>query len=143
MSIINCEINLILTWSADCVISAGTGARKFATKDTKLHVPVATLSTQDNAKLLHQLKSGLKRTINWNKYQLKVTIERLNQYVNCLIDPGFQGVNRIFVLSFEDNMVKTGHTGCFLPKVEICYDQRKIHIFDQPVKNAVRTYDNI
>ena len=66
MPIINCEINLILTWTEDCVISSATGAKKFKTKDTKLYVPVATLSTQDNVKLLKQLKSGFKRAIGWN-----------------------------------------------------------------------------
>ena len=64
MSLINCEINLILTWTEDCVISSATGATKLKITDTKLYVPVVTLPTQDNAKLLQQLKSGFKRTIN-------------------------------------------------------------------------------
>ena len=51
MSLINCEINLILTWSEDCVISSATGATKFKITDTKLYVLIVTLSTQDNAKL--------------------------------------------------------------------------------------------
>ena len=51
-------------------------------------------------KLLQQLKSGFKRTINWNKNEPKVSPERRNQYLNFLIDPSFQGVNRLFVLSF-------------------------------------------
>ena len=100
MPLINCEINLILTWSEDCIISSATGATKFKITDTNLYVPVVTVSTQDNAKLLQQLKSGFKRTINWNKYQPKVSPERRNQYLNFLIDPSFQGVNRLFVLSF-------------------------------------------
>ena len=69
MPLINCEVNLILTWSSTCVITNSTGAGRFAITDTKLYVPVVTLSTQDNAKLLQQLKSGFKRIINWNKYQ--------------------------------------------------------------------------
>ena len=64
MPLINCEINFILTWSEDCVISSATGATKFKITDTKLYVPFVTLSTQDNAKLLQQLKQGFKRTIN-------------------------------------------------------------------------------
>ena len=64
MPLINCEVTLILTWSRDCVITNSTGAGKFAITETKLYVPVVTLSTQDNAKLLQQLKSGFKRTIN-------------------------------------------------------------------------------
>ena len=62
MPLINCEINLILTWSEDCVISSTNGETKFKITDTKLSVPVVTLSTQDNAKLWQQLKSGFKRT---------------------------------------------------------------------------------
>ena len=66
---INCEVNLILSWSKDCFISSATGETKFEITDTKLYVPVVTVSTQDNAKLLQQLKYGFKRIINWNKYQ--------------------------------------------------------------------------
>ena len=65
----NCEVNLILTWSSSCVITNSTGAETFEMTDTKSYVPVATLSTQDNSKLLQQLKSGFKRVINWNIYQ--------------------------------------------------------------------------
>ena len=68
---INCEINIILTWSKDCVISALIGAAKFAIlkiSNTKLFIPVVTLSMQDNTKLLQQLNSGFKQTINCKKY---------------------------------------------------------------------------
>ena len=68
MPLINCEVNLILTCSSTCVITNSTSAGKFAITDTKRFVPFVNLSTQDNAKLLQQLKSGVKRTINWNKY---------------------------------------------------------------------------
>ena len=119
MPLINCEINLILTWSEDCVISSATRATKFKIIDTKLYVPVVTLSTQDNAKLLQQLKSGFKRTINWNKYQTKRSTETQNQYLDFLIDPSFQGVNRLFVLSFENEDDRKVHTRYYLPKVEI------------------------
>ena len=61
---IYCEVNLIFKWSPTCVISSVTGDTKFKITETKLYVPVVTLSTQDNAKLLQQLKSGFKRTIN-------------------------------------------------------------------------------
>ena len=81
MSLINCEINLILTWSANCFIIAdpvNNQAPTFGLTDTKLYVTDVTLLTQDNAKLLQQLKSGFKRTINWNKYRLKVTMQDRN-----------------------------------------------------------------
>ena len=69
MPLINCEVNLILTWPRDCLIINSSGAGKFAIIETRLYVPVVTLSTQNNAKLLQQLKCGFKRAINWNKYQ--------------------------------------------------------------------------
>ena len=69
MPLINCEVSLILTWWSTCVItSSSTGEGRFTITDTKVCVPVVTLSTQHNVKLLQQLKSGFKRTINWNKY---------------------------------------------------------------------------
>ena len=71
MLLINCDVNLILTWSSTCVIVSAINANQAATfiiTDTKIYVPVRTLSTQENAKLLQQLKSGFKRVINWNKY---------------------------------------------------------------------------
>ena len=69
---------------------------------TKLYFQVVTLSTQDNAKVLHQLESGFKRRIKLNKQQLEVSAERPNQYLDYLIDPSFQRVNRLFILSFEN-----------------------------------------
>ena len=69
MPITNCEVELILTWSKNSIISSATGETKFVITETKLYVPVVTLSTEDNAKLLQQLKSNFKRKINWNKYE--------------------------------------------------------------------------
>ena len=128
------------------VISSETGATKFKITDTKLYVPVVTLSTQDNAKLREQLKSGFKRTINWNKYQSKVSIQAPNPYLDYLIDPSFQEVNRVFVLSFENRTGRIVHTGYYLPKVEIkdyIFMIDGQNFFNQLVKNNLRTYDNI
>ena len=85
MLVINCEINLILTLFGNCVIAFIANANQAATlsvTDTKVFVPVVTLSTEDNEKKLQQLKSGFKRTVNWNKYQSKVSIEIPNQYLD-------------------------------------------------------------
>ena len=144
--LINCEINLILTWSANCVISnvAANQATTFTISDTKLHVSVVTLSTDDNAKLLQQLKSGFKRTINWNKYELKTTSQKApNQYFDFLIEPIFQGVNRLFVLTFNANDSRIGY---FLPTEKVRDYNVMIdgtNFFDQPIKNDLRTYENI
>ena len=70
---INCEIDLILTLTANCVISEENRETIFAITVTKLYVPAVTLSTDDNIKLLQQLKSGFKRIVNRSKYQSTVT----------------------------------------------------------------------
>ena len=82
MRLINCKINLILTWSATCFIIDAPITNQlpiFTITDTKLYVPVETLSTQDNEKLLQQMKSNFKRTTNWNKYEPKVTVKQRNR----------------------------------------------------------------
>ena len=103
MPLVNSEINLVLTWPENCVISSTTRETKFKITDAKLYFPAVTLSIQYNSKLLKQLNSGFERSINWNKYQTKVSPERQNQYLGFLIDPSFEGVNRTFVLSFENH----------------------------------------
>ena len=122
MSLISCEVNLILTWSENCVIVstdvAGQNAT-FAITDTKLYVPVITLSQQDNAKLLQQLKSGFKRVINWNKYLSKPEILAQNPNLNHLVESSIQGVNRLFVLAFENDTQRTRTKGYYLANVEI------------------------
>ena len=102
MPLINCKVNLILTWSSACVIASvivANQAATFAVTDTKLDVPVVTLSTQENTKFPQQLNSGFKRIINWNKYLSKPELLAQNPNLNHLVEPGFQGVNRLFVLT--------------------------------------------
>ena len=123
-----------------------TGAGRFQITDTKLYVPVVILSTQDNAKLLQQLKSCFKRTINWNKYQSDPKTYAQNWYLNHLFDPSFQGVNRLFVLSFETENGRTSHSNYYLPKVEIKDYNVMINgknFFDQPINDDTKTYKNI
>ena len=73
----------------------------FKITDTKLHVPVVTLSKANGTKLLEQLKPGFKRTVKWNKYRSQITIQPQNNNLNYLIDPTFTNVSRLFVLSFQ------------------------------------------
>ena len=129
MPLINCEINLILTWSANCVIVSTNVANQnaiFEITDTKLYVPVVVLSTQDNSKLLQQL--------------------RRNPNLNHLVESSLQGVNRIFVLAFENDTQRTSAKGYYLPNVEIKYYNVMINgenVFDKSVKNNKVTYENI
>ena len=110
MSLNNLEINHDLNWSKKLGYSRTNDADQDTTcsiSDAELNVPLVTSSTQDNAKLLEQLKSGFKRTIDRYKYQSKISTKRSNQSSDYLIDPSFQGVNRLFVLSFENEGQRT------------------------------------
>ena len=138
-----------MKWTKKCIIVAGTANNqnpKPQMNDSKLYVPIATLSTQENIKLLKQLKSGLKRTINWNKYLVKTRDQTRNRYLDYLNDPSFQGVNRFFVLSFMDDDRRESHKQYYFPTVEIkgydaIIDGR--NIFDQHIKNDLKSYHNI
>ena len=145
MPLINCEFNLIFTCSKDCVITNSTGEGKSARTETKLYVPVVTLSTKDNEKLLQQLKSGFKKTISWKKYESDIKTFAQNRYLNYLINPSFQGANRLFVLVFENENGRTSHSTYYLPKVEII-DYNVIidgrNFFGQPINSMNKTYEN-
>ena len=118
MALISCEVELILTWSY-FVTNVTNQNPTFAITETNLYVPAATLSTQGNAKLLPQLKSGFKRTISWNKYLAKPELLAQNANLNHLIEPSFQGVNRLFVLAFENDDQRTSNKRYYIPNVEI------------------------
>ena len=131
-----------LTWSLTCVIVNSTSEGRFTITVTKIFVLVVTASTQDNTKLLQQLKSGFRRTINWNKYQSDPKTYAKNRYLNHLVNPSFQGVNRLFVLSFENENDRTSHSTYYLPKVEIKDYNVMIdgkNFFDQPINRIIKT----
>ena len=147
MPLINCKVELILTWSKNFVIISTDVANQnptFTITETNLHVPVVTLSTQDNVKLLPQLKSGFKIMISWNKYLGKPELLAQNANLNHLIEPCFQGVNRLFVLTFERDAQRTNKKIYHIPNVEIKDYNMMIdgkNFFDQPVKNDKVTYE--
>ena len=146
MSLIHYKINLILTWSYKCILSSDTKEATLAIADIKRYVPIVTLSTQDNTKLFQQLKSCFKKTINFNKYQPKVTTQAPKPYLDFLIETIFKRINRLFVSSFENKDDRTGHTKCYLPTVETNDYNAMIdgrNLFGQTVKNNLITYDNI
>ena len=138
-----------MAWSAGCVIIYTDVANQNPTctiTETNLGVPVVTLSTQDNAKLLPQLKSGFKRTITWNKYLSKPELLAQNANLNYLIERSFQGTNRRFVLAFENDAQRTSNKGYYIPNVEIKDYNIMIdgkNFFDKPVKNDRVTNENI
>ena len=118
----------------------------FAITDRKLYVPVITLSQQDNAKLLQQLKSGFKRVISWNKYLSEPELLGQNLNLNHLVEPNFQGLNRLFVLAFENDTERTRTRRYYIRTVQL-KDYNIIingeNFFDQPIKDNKVTYEKI
>ena len=114
-----------------------------------MHVPVVTLSKEDDTKLLEQLKSGFKRTIKWNKYRSQMTIQPQNNNLNYLIDPTFMNVDRLFVLSFPRNNntdSRYSFSNYYIPKVRVndlnvLIDGKSF--FDLSVKNEEEAYEKI
>ena len=103
-----------------------------------------TSSTQDNSKLLQQLKSGFKRVINWNKSKPGLLAQ--NPKLNHLVEPSLQGTNRLFVLAYENDTQRTSAKSYYLPTVEIKnYNAiiNGVNFFDQPIKDNNVRYENI
>ena len=91
----------------------------FQITDTKLYVPVVTLSTKNKKRLLEQLRAWFKRTIKWNKYRSQITNQTKNNNLNYLIDPRFTKANRLFVLSFQNENDRTSFSKYYVPNVQI------------------------
>ena len=160
--LINCEINLILTWREKCVIASKATRdaeldadpavaavynpinKTFKIAGTKLYVAVVTLSMEDDNKLLEQLKAGFKRTIKWNKYRSEISNQVKTNNLNYLIDSTFNKINRLFNLSFENEDDGTSFSKYYTPSVEIndvnvLIDGKSI--FHVSIKNKEETYE--
>ena len=84
-----------------------------------MYVPVVTLSTEDNNNFLEQLKSGFKRSVKWNQYRSEMTNQTKTYNLDYLIDATINKVNRLFVLSLENEEDRTSFSKYYTPKVEI------------------------
>ena len=159
--LINSEITLILSWYKECVlvgrafrgppaaaanrINSPTEA-KFEITDCKLYVPVVTLTAENDNKLLEQVKSGFRITIKWNKYMSQMPNQNKKNNLNYLIDPTFSNVNRLFVLSFENEDDRTSYYKYYMPSVEIKDCNVLIDsnaFFEWPIKNIEETYEKV
>ena len=136
MALTNCEINLILTWSEKCVLTSKATIDAdpdadpavaavdnptnvtFKITNTKLYFPVVTLSTEDDNNFLEQLKSGSKRTIKGNKYRSEMTNQTKTNNLNYLINLSFNKVNKLFVLSFENEKDTTSFSNIIHQKLK-------------------------
>ena len=169
--LVNCKTDLELTWHKDCMISSVNAAANqvvsFMITDTKLYVPIVTLSTKDNTNLTKQFNKGFKRTIYWNQYVSKPfpkTPHKKTGITRFALDVAFQDVNRLFVLAFDDTPVdeaadspaprnlaanqikRNSYRKYFVPRVDttsynVLIDGR--NFYDQLINDSIRKYDEI
>ena len=152
MPLINCKIKLNLTWKKECILSTDAGDAVFIINDTKMYVPVVTLSKEDNKDFIEQQNKGFQRSIYWNEYKTKeinATLDNNNpansvRYIN--LDPSFQGVNRLFVMAYNranGQPTRNGHQKYYLPRIDlekynVIIDGRNFH--DNPIESDIEKY---
>ena len=147
MPLIKCKIHLELNSIKDCVISTVV-ATTFRITNKILYVPVVTLPSKDNLKLVKLLEEGFKRPVYWNEYQTNIEIRNLdnNNLTIFLLDASFEGVTRLFVLAFENTdygdkkVERNNHTNYFLPRVNttnynVLIDGR--NFYDQSINDQI------
>ena len=148
MPLINCKIKLNLTWKKECVLSTGDGDAVFIINDTKMYVPVVTLSKEDNKNFIEQQNKGFQRSISWNEYKIKEINEDADanvfKYIN--LDPSFQGVNRLFVMAYNranGQPTRNGRQKYYLPRIDlekynVITDGR--NFYDNPIESDIEKY---
>ena len=148
MPLINWKIKLNLTWKKKCVLSTGDGEAVFTINDTKLYVPVVTLSKEDTKDFIEQQNKGFQRSIYWSEYKTKEINENADanvfKYIN--LDPSFQGVNRLFVMAYNranGQPARNGQRKYYLPRINlekynVIIDGR--NFYDNPIESDIEKY---
>ena len=148
MPLINCKIKLNLTWKKECVLSTDAGNAVFIINDTKMYVPVVTLSKEDNKDFIEQQNKGFQRSIYWNEYKTKEINENADdnvfKYIN--LDPSFKGVNKLFVMEYSranNQPTRNGQQKYYLPRIDlekynVIIDGR--NFYDNPIESDIEKY---
>ena len=148
MPLINCKIKLNLTWKKECVLSTDDGNAVFIVNDTKMYVPVITLSKEDKKDLIDQQNKRFQRSIYWNEYKTKEIKENadanVSKYIN--LDPSFQGVNRLFVTAYnrvDGQPNRDDQRKYYLPRIDlnkynVIVDGR--NFYDNPIESDIEKY---
>ena len=146
--LINCKIKLNLTCKKDCVLSTDAGNAVFIINDTKMHVPVVTLSKEDNKDFIEQQNKGFQRSIYWNEHKTKEINKNADanvfKYIN--LDPSFQDVNRLFVTAYsrvDGQPNRDGQRKYYLPRIDlnkynVIIDGR--NFYDNPIEIDIEKY---
>ena len=152
MPLINCKVELPVSWDPNCALSNLIGASPFTITDAKLYISIVTLSTEDNAKLSKLSSEGFKSAVYWNKY--KVIPDKTydeNGYIRKRLDASYQGVKRLFVLAYRgcdgaNRVTADSHRRYFLPRVKIKNCNIEIdgrNFYDQPINDLIKQYDEV
>ena len=148
MPLINCKIKLNLTWKKECVFSTDASDAVFIINDTKMYVPVVTLSKEDNKDFIVQQNKGFQRSIYWNEYKTKEINEDADanafKYIN--LDPSFQGANRLFVMAYnrvDGQPTRSGQRKYYSPRIDlnkynVIIDGR--NFYDNPIESDIGKY---
>ena len=148
MPLINCEIKLNLTWKKECVLSTDDGNAAFIINDTKLYVPVVTLSKEDNKDFINQQNKKFQRSIYLNEYKTKEINEDADanvfKYIN--LDPSSQGVNRLFAMAYNranGQPTRNGQRKYYLPRIDlekynVIIDGKSF--YDNPIESDIEKY---
>ena len=148
MPLINCKIKLNLTWKKKCVLPTDAGDAVFIINDTKMYVPVVTLSKEDNKDFIEQQNKDFQGSIYWNEYKTKELTENADanvfKYIN--LDPSFQGVNRLFVMAYnrvDGQATRNDQRKYYLPRIDlekynVIIDGR--NFYDNSIESDIEKY---
>ena len=148
MPLINCKFKLNLTWKKECVLSTDDGNAVFIINDTKMYVPVVTLSKEDNKDCIEQKNEGFQQSVYWNEYKAKEINENADanvfKYIN--LDPSFEGINRLFVMAYNranGQPTRKLQRKYYLPRIDlekcnVIIDGR--NFYDNPIKCDIEKY---
>ena len=148
MPLINCKIELSLTWNQNCILSTVADNSIFVITDTKLYVPVVTLKTEGNARLSKLLSEGFKRPVYWSKYNIIPKKIYVN-FIREILHASFEGVNRLFVLvdgRDDDDATENSYRIYFLPRITIKNYNIEIdgrNFYDQPINDSIKQYEEL
>ena len=157
MPLINCKVELSLKWYETCLLTAATTAT-FEITDAKLYVPIVTLTVEDNSKLSKLLSEGFKRSIYWNEYKvtpnkiIEIAANNDIKYIREFLDSSCQGVNRLFVLAYDNTagnnqvFVVDSYKKYFLPRIKINNCNIEIdgrNFYDQSINDSIKQYDEV
>ena len=149
MPLINCKVEILLTWYENCILSRAGTAVTFAISNTKLYLTIVTLKTEDNAKLSKLLNEGVKRLIYWNKYKIFFKDYNNTEYIRERLDASFEGVSRLFVLAYArgNNVTnEDSYRKYFLPRFKIKNYNIEINgrnFYDQLINDLMKQYDEV